>query len=246
MSSMQSDRRRALDGAHRRRIYLFRHGSVDYIGADGTIVPDTDLVHLNEVGRAQVESMSALFAGVVIDKAVCSGLIRTRQTGEAVLGCRDIELETAPGFIEIRQMNGEPTESYDVVRDIAFTHWQANDPEARFLGGERYSDFYNRIQTAVHDLLADGSWQSIAVFAHGATNAAVLGWVTGIECAAFGTLDQATCCLNVIDVDTDNEGNVLRKTLRAMNVTADDPAKGERHHGDMETLAHFLLQRSQR
>ena len=70
---------------------------------------------------------------------------------------------------------------------------------------------------------------------------AVLGWVTGIEHAAFGTLDQATCCLNVIDVDTDEQGNVLRKTLRAMNITADDPVKGQRHHGDMESLANMIL-----
>jgi hypothetical protein len=67
--------------------------------------------------------------------------------------------------------------------------------------------------------------------------------VTGLELSAFGILDQATCCLNVIDFDTDRSGNILRKTVRAMNVTADDPVKGNRHSGDMETLAYWLLQR---
>jgi hypothetical protein len=71
-----------------------------------------------------------------------------------------------------------------------------------------------------------------------------LGWVTGLGCSAFGVLDQATCCLNVIDFDIDESGQVLRKTLRAMNVTADDPAKGNRHAADMETLARWILRQS--
>lgn len=236
-------RRTTLDGAARRRIYLFRHGSVDYMDGNGNIVPDTDSVDLNDTGRAQATAMCDLFADVQIDKALCSGLQRTRQTGETVLGDRDIALETDSGFAEIRQLDGEYTGDYDVVADIAFSHWRAPDEEARFLGGERYSDFYARIRTAIKRVLADSSWHSLAVFAHGGTNAAILGWVTGLELSAFGILDQATCCLNVIDFDMDESGQILRKTVRAMNVTAYDPVKGNRHSGDMETLAYWLLQR---
>lgn len=210
---------------------------------DGKVVPDTDSVDLNDTGRAQAAAMRDLFADVRIDKALCSGLQRTRQTGETVLGSRDIPLDTDSGFAEIRQLDGEYTGDYDVVADIAFSHWRAPDEEARFLGGERYSDFYARIRTAIKGVLADASWHSLAVFAHGGTNAAILGWVTGLELSAFGILDQATCCLNVIDFDMDESGHILRKTVRAMNVTAYDPVKGNRHSGDMETLAYWLLQR---
>ncbi len=210
---------------------------------DGNVVPDTDSVDLNDTGRAQATAMRDLFADVQIDKALCSGLQRTRQTGETVLGDRDIPLETDSGFAEIRQLDGEYTGDYDVVADIAFSHWRAPDEEARFLGGERYSDFYARIRTAIKRVLADSSWHNLAVFAHGGTNAAILGWVTGLELSAFGILDQATCCLNVIDFDMDDSGQILRKTVRAMNVTAYDPVKGNRHSGDMETLAYWLLQR---
>lgn len=235
-------RRTTLDGAARRRIYLFRHGSVDYMDGDGNVVPDTDSVDLNDTGRAQAAAMRDLFADVQIDKALCSGLQRTRQTGETVLGIRDVPLEIDSGFAEIRQLDGEYSGDYDVVADIAFSHWRAPDEEARFLGGERYSDFYVRIRTAIAGVLADSSWHSLAVFAHGGTNAAILGWVTGLDLSAFGILDQATCCLNVIDFDMDESGQILRKTVRAMNVTAYDPVKGNRHSGDMETLAYWLLQ----
>ena len=240
----EAGRRTAIDGAIRRRIYLFRHGSVDYIDDDGNIVPDTDLVVLSALGRAQAKQMRDLFASVQIDKALCSGLPRTRETGETILGSRDIPLEVNAGFLEIRQMDGEASGDYDIVADVAFSHWRANDKEARFLGGERYSDFYSRIEQSIDNLLLDDSWHNLALFAHGATNAAFLGWVTGLGRSAFGVLDQAMCCLNVIDIDFDESGAILRKTVRAINVTADDPVKSDRHGGDMESLAYWMMQGS--
>lgn len=246
MSVTSEGPRITLDGATRRRIYLFRHGSVDYFDADGNVVADTDGVGLNQSGRAQAAAMRELFADAHVDKAICSGLLRTQQTGELVLGDRSIPLETHTGYVEIQQSRVEVDEPYDVVADIAFSHFKANDTEARFLGGERYSDFYFRIQKAMQGTLADNSWHDLALFAHGATNAAVLGWATGIGCAAFGVLDQATCCLNVIDIDVDDRGQVRRKIVRAMNVTADDPAKRGRRTSDLETLAQRIMKQSSR
>ena len=90
-------------------------------------------------------------------------------------------------------------------------------------------------------ILADGSWTNLAVFAHGGTNAAVLAWVTGLGLEGFGLFDQATCCLNIVDFDTDETGKVVRKHLRGLNITADGPVKQHRDAGDMESLAVRLL-----
>ncbi len=234
-------RRQALDGASRRRLYLFRHGAVDYIDESGNWVPDPDVVDLNARGRQQAAAMAGLFEGVHVDKALCSGLPRTRQTGETVLGDRDIPLEDFPELEEIRPAMGATAGGYDVYADIAFSHWRAVHEEARFLGGERYHDFYARISLAMEALLADSSWHDLAVFAHGGTNAAALGWATGVGLQAFGLLDQSMCCLNIIDFDVDDAGRLLRKTVRGMNITADDPVMRERHAGDMEMLARRLL-----
>jgi len=234
-------RRTAIDGAVRRRIYLFRHGAVDYIDGSGNVVPDTDNVDLSERGRSQALAMRDVFAAVHLDKAVCSGLPRTRQTGAAVLGDRDITLESLAQFEEIRPQQSDGSEDFDIVTDVAFSHSRAQQNEATFLGGERYSDFYQRISEAIEGLLADTSWHNVAIFAHGGTNAAVLGWVSDLGLAAFGLFDQATCCLNVIDIDFDKDGRIARKTIRAMNVTADDPPKGKRHSGDMEAMARRML-----
>lgn len=235
------ERRKALDGANRRRLYLFRHGAVDYIDDSGNWVPDPDVVDLNERGREQAAAMARLFAGVHVDKALCSGLPRTRQTGETVLGDREIELEVCSELEEIRPVTGATAGGYDVYADIAFSHWRAVHEEARFLGGERYHDFYARICKAMDALLADPSWHNLAVFAHGGTNAAALGWATGVGLQAFGLLDQSMCCLNIIDFDVDDAGHLIRKTVRGMNITADDPVMRERHAGDMEMLARRIL-----
>lgn len=233
--------RRAIDGASRRRLYLFRHGAVDYIDDNGDWVVDPDLVDLNERGRAQAAAMSELFAGVHVDKALCSGFPRTVQTGKTILGSRDLKLEIVAELQEIRHGSGESSGGYDIYADVAFSHWRAPDKTATFLGGERYHDFYERISTAMQALLADNSWHNLAVFAHGGTNAAVLGWATGVGLQAFGLLDQATCCLNIVDFDFDDTGALVRKTIRGMNIIADDPVMHQRDAGDMEMLARRIL-----
>jgi probable phosphoglycerate mutase len=237
-----AERRIAIDGASRRRLYLFRHGSVDYLRPDGQWVEDPDVVTLNPLGVAQASAMAELFKGIHVDKALYSGLPRTRQTGEAIVGDRPIDLEVCAELEEIRPLKGQNAGGYDVYADIAFSHWRAEEEDARFLGGERYLDFYDRISAAMESLLADPSWHNLAVFAHGGTNAAVLGWTTGVGLKAFGLLDQSMCCLNIIDFDVDAAGRLLRKTVRGMNITADDPVMRKRHAGDMEMLARRILE----
>ena len=112
----------ALDGAQRRRIYLFRHGAVDYVDDKGKVVPDPDDVALNKRGRQQADAMSRMFAGVTIDRAVCSGLRRTRETADRVLGNRDLEIEINAELAEIRAARDEPPQ-VDLIENVAFIHW---------------------------------------------------------------------------------------------------------------------------
>jgi len=237
-----TDKRTSIDGAQRRRLYLFRHGAVDYVDQDGKVVPDPDIVSLNAKGQSQADAMGQLFADVAVDRAICSGLARTRETARRVMSKRDLTIEINAGLEEIRPATRDGTGNLDLIEDIAFSHWRATDKGSQFLGGELYADFYARISTTFESILADPDWQDLAIFAHGGTNAAILGWATGLGLSAFGVIDQATCCLNVIDFDIDADSRrLLRKTVRGMNITVDDPAKGRRHSGDMELLAKYLL-----
>ena len=90
---------------------------------------------------------------VALDGAVCSGLPRTRQTGEIVLADRGLDLATAPGLEEIRPTTGEASGGYD--------------------------DLHQRICDAMHELVADPSWHNLAVFAHGGTDQKRKAWGHG-------------------------------------------------------------------
>ena len=237
----ESGRRTAIDGAARRRVYLFRHGAVSYFDEQGDVVSDTNLVDLNETGRSQAATMREAFARVPLDRVIHSGLPRTEQTAALVLNGHSLEAEPNDAFREIQEFKGEFDGDYDVVADIAFSHQRAVRSDARFLGGELYHEFYERVASAFESLMLEAGWHNLALFAHGGTNAAILGWVTGLGPAAFGVFDQATCCVNVIDVDVDANGEVVRRTLRATNVTAEDPVKRDRHCGDMESMARWLI-----
>jgi probable phosphoglycerate mutase len=232
----------ALDGAQRRRIYLFRHGAVDYIDEQGNVVADPDDVALNERGRQQAGAMCELFTSITIDRAVCSGMRRARETARRVLGNRDLVLEEHPQLREIRAARDEQSVGLDLIENVAFGHWAAAESGSRFLGGELYADFYARVSSAMESLMKNPDWHNLAIFAHGGTNAAILGWTSGLGLSAFGVVDQATCCLNVLDFDFDaNDERPLRKVVRAMNVTVDDPAKSGRHSSGMESLARRLM-----
>lgn len=234
-------KRMSLDGAERRRVYLFRHGAVDYVDENGKVVPDPDDVHLNDRGQEEASAMQTLFSDVDVDVAVCSGYRRTRETAAIVLGSRDMDLEVATGLQEIRPaLDRRP--DYDLFRDVAYSHWRADEPGSLFLGGEAYADFYARVSSAMAELIGRQDWHNMAIFAHGGTNAAILGWVTGLDLKAFGVFDQATCCLNIIDFDIRlDSADVIRRTVRGMNITAADPTKHRRTSGDMEMLASHLM-----
>ena len=80
---------------NRRRVFLMRHGEVDYRGLDGKLV-NPKMVTLTENGQGQARAAAAMLTGVEIDKAVCSGLPRTRMTAELVLNGRGPARRSTP------------------------------------------------------------------------------------------------------------------------------------------------------
>ena len=92
------------ESPNRRRIYLMRHGEAAYVADDGTVTDDPRNVPLTEAGRIQARKQAAILASVPFDRAVCSGLPRTKQTAKLVLAGRDhLQLEEVP---ELEEING--------------------------------------------------------------------------------------------------------------------------------------------
>ena len=129
----------------RRRLYLMRHGAVDYVDARGRPVAP-DQVPLTAEGRAQGVAARALLEGVELDRVIASGLPRTMETAELAAPGRTIETwpDTDPGDAarmtlgQIRQGMGQYARAIEVYESVrtnsskrldartraGATHWQ--------------------------------------------------------------------------------------------------------------------------
>ena len=63
----------------RRRIYLMRHGNVDYLAPEVVRSRSTRDVVLSPRGRQEASAAGRAFAHVPFDRAICSGYPRARE-----------------------------------------------------------------------------------------------------------------------------------------------------------------------
>ena len=200
----------------RRRLYLMRHGAVSYFGPDGTPV-HPDEVSLNDEGRAQAEAARELLAAVEFDRVVTSGLPRTAETAAIVAGSH-----TAEEWPELRELRGAklseiPPERLEEEFVHAFRGIVPN--EKRFLGGETIGELFHRVLPAVERILADDGWDTVLAVLHGAVNRAILSYALTGERMFLGHFEQATGCVNVLDIGPEWPANTV---VRAVNIAPYD------------------------
>jgi broad specificity phosphatase PhoE len=210
-------------GADRRRVYLMRHGDVRYYDDNGQRVAEPDKVSLTDLGFEQAHAMGEVFKDIAFDKAICTGLLRTVQTAEAALGGRsDPKLEIVPGLREIKSGKGPMLTRDQALLDMVYVFERAAEPDVRFAGGEKLSDFYDRISTSFAELLQQDDWRTLLLVAHGGTNRAILSWLTGAGLGNLARFEQDTACLNIFDFDVD-DGELRKYFLRLLNWRPDEP-----------------------
>lgn len=213
----------------RRRIYLMRHGHVDYFSKVVRETGDTTQVPLTELGRKQATAAGKALAHVTFDRAVSSGYPRTEQTARGVLAELETpvpELETEPRLVELHGGGFGPVNSRDdIAAYMTFAFDQAGEPGAR-MGpeGEAFADALVRASAAINDLLTQPGWHTALVVAHEGINRVLLGWCTGNDLHAIQCFEQDTACINIIDVDlvprADGDGTeIQRKMIKAVNLT---------------------------
>jgi probable phosphoglycerate mutase len=160
--------------------------------------------------RAIGEALAA--SGVAIDRALTSGLVRTRQTAQHVLEAAGLSppLEHWPDLQEIRGGRLSAIRD-DELRDAFIAAFEGPVPrEQRFLGGETIGELTDRVLPELQRLLADDRWDTALLVAHGGVNRAVLSWFLTGRHEFLGGLAQDAGCLNVIDVGASPATSVVR------------------------------------
>ncbi len=229
--------RTAFDGAHRRRIYVFRHGDVSYIDDNGVRVADSTTVPLTPWGREQAALTGKALANIPFDRAISSSLPRSYETATLLLEGRDLTIEKNDAFIEF-QADNTARSAITNLNELAYAFKHAHVLGARYIGGDVFDEVYARVVTAFEKILAEPNWETLAIVAHGGINRLFLGWAFGTGLTSFTAMDQNTCCFNVIDVDTDPAtGAITRKCVRTMNTAVYDIPKESNHLYSLEQVA---------
>jgi len=212
----------------RRRIYLMRHGFVDYTSEAVRKARDPKVATLTPRGEEEARAAGAALSEVHFDLALYSGLPRTRQTAEIVLAehPKAPELEVDERFGELRSgtyMDFHSAEHLAAV--MTFTFEQAGEPGAEFLpGGEKFADALIRGRAALRDLLLRPGWATALVVAHEVMNRMLLADVLGAPLGASAGFEQDTGCINILDFDMvpDESGQgtrIERGVIKAVNLT---------------------------
>lgn len=227
----------------RRRIYLLRHGAVEYLNPDGTRVENARGVALTPTGREQATRLAELLADVELDRVVHSDLPRTRETAEIVLGDgRALTPEPAPEFREVHIGDIDRVPSDRLKTELAYGFEAAIDPRASFPGGEPFGEFFERVVVGFENLLRQPDWTRMLLVAHGGTNRVILSWMVRGGLESIASFEQDEGCLNVLDVDV-VDGDAVRRYVRAMNLTPDRLTKEDLYLTTMERIAADVLRR---
>jgi probable phosphoglycerate mutase len=212
----------------RRRIYLMRHGFVDYTSEAVRKARDPKVATLTPRGEEEARAAGIALSEVHFDLALCSGLPRTRQTAEIVLAehPKAPKLEVDERFGELRSgtyMDFHSAEHLAAV--MTFTFEQAGEPGAEFLpGGEKFADALIRGRAALRELLVRPGWATALVVAHEVMNRMLLADVIGAPLGASAGFEQDTGCINILDFDMvpDESGEgtrIERGVIKAVNLT---------------------------
>lgn len=230
-----------MKGAGRRRIYLMRHGHVDYF-APG--LSDPRIVPLTDEGREQAEAAGDALRHAHFDIAVYSGLPRTKETAQIVLYKNNAPppLIAHEGLEELKSGWIEAESREELAARLAYSFDGANEADARFLpDGETFKSAERRVTAAFRQLVLEETWRSALVVAHEGVNRIALGWACGGGLATIAAFEQDLCCINLIDIDvtpseTGKGLQIERMAIKALNVTAHDYVKKGLSRSSLEHL----------
>ncbi len=229
--------------APRRRIYLMRHGDVEYFDADGKPHrPET--VPLTPQGVEQAHAAADLLAQVPLDRVLSSGLRRTDDTAALIAQRHGLAVLAEPRFREIEpgRMSDWAAVPPALVRQLIL-HGLGDHltSESHFLGGETFACCRTRLLQAWNELLADTSWATVVLVAHGVVNRLLLSHCLELPLNRVGRLEQDAGCVNLIELSADGP-----PLVRMINFTPLDPIKQTLQMTTFETLYNQFLRGQRR
>jgi probable phosphoglycerate mutase len=210
----------------RRRVYLMRHGHVDYFSDKVLRAGDHTIATLTPKGQDQAAAAGAALSETHLDLAISSGYPRTMETLDIVLAEREAPsppVEVDAAFVELKGGTLKFASRADAAAAMQAEFAAAGEPGARMFNGEAFADAQARSVAALEALLLGRIWKHALIVAHEGVNRLILSWAVGAGLSAASAFEQDTACINVLDFDlrADDDGQpvIARRIVKAVNIT---------------------------
>jgi probable phosphoglycerate mutase len=228
------------DGCRRHRIYLVRHGQAAAARSDDGVYGDE--IGLTARGIEEARAMRDLLQAVRFDESYSSDLRRARDTAAIILESRDMQATASVEYTEIRGDIHAGLAATDVpprrkLATFAYLLWGARSPDASFFGGDVFADYLAAASGALERLVRTSRAERILIVSHSGFQRAALSWALDAPAVGMAAFEQDSCCLNILDIDVDEAGKIVRKHVRLANLTPLDVVKESAFLTDGETLA---------
>ncbi len=179
-------------------VVLLRHGR-STANVAGLLAGRTPGVSLDDVGRAQADTVAARLAELTIDALVSSPMDRCRQTIAPLARATGLSVRIEPGLAEVDYGDWTGRALKDLAGEELWRTVQAHPSAAVFPGGEGLAAVGVRAVAAVRALITElGPDAVILVCSHGDVIKSILADALGLHLDGFQRIMVAPASLSVV------------------------------------------------
>ncbi|MDI6827002.1 MAG: histidine phosphatase family protein, partial [Armatimonadota bacterium] len=185
------------------RIYLARHGEVDFNRANAYI-GQTDLP-LNDTGRRQAAMLADYLAEKNISAVYSSNLSRARETADILASRLGLVVNIVPELRELNYGEWEGVPETEVARRYGdlYRMYLENPVNIKIPGGEKVQDLIDRAWQAFLQIAESCMDLNALVVAHKCVNRVLICLILGINPNNYRLIGQANAAINVIEIRRD-------------------------------------------
>lgn len=230
------------------RLYVVRHGHVDYFDAQQKPI-NPKYAALSAEGEQQIQMLAQQLAVIAMDQVYSSTMPRSIQTAQILAAKqRHQDIISCDEIREIKsgRLKEISVEQASVVIKQAYSPYRLG--LTGFLQGESWQDFEPRVRLWFEQMLlqqaqagAAEQEKHILVSAHDAVNRVILNWAQGLDQHDFQAVEQHYAALNMIDCYIENNQIVERRILM-QNYTAHNIFKIKQSENALDHVYQLFMQ----
>jgi broad specificity phosphatase PhoE len=159
-------------------------------------------IGLDEVGVKQAESAAKRIGEWPISAIYSSPLHRALTTAEIIAGPLGLNVQLAPGIVDIDYGAWQGLSTEDVVaRDgHLYSQWIESPHKVKFPGGESLAEVKERSASAVNDLIQQHPKETVVVVSHKVICQILILSLLGLDISHFWQITQDVGAMNLFEV----------------------------------------------